>query len=108
MKKFLIAGIFSLLAFAPFDCALAQTAGGSRDSNAVENSSPGIPSESATAKNHTSATAADSTTGNSEAPAKDALDAQKSYDTGLELYNSGKLAEAIDAFKESNKLKPND
>ena len=116
MKKFLFAGIFSLLALAPFNCALAQTPAGTK---MVEKSSAaataatdahqsGEPSNT-TAKNHTTAgMGADSTATTSEATPKGAVEAQKNYDAGLGLYNSGKLAEAIDAFKESNKLKPND
>lgn len=38
----------------------------------------------------------------------DATDAQKSYETGLALYDSGKLDEAIVALKESTKLRPDD
>jgi protein involved in polysaccharide export with SLBB domain len=96
MKKLLSAGIFSLLALAPLNYALAQTAGSSEA--AID----------ATAKNHaTSGTVAEPSEGNSEELPKTAS-AQKNYDTGLALYNSGKLADAIDAFKESNKLKPND
>jgi protein involved in polysaccharide export with SLBB domain/Flp pilus assembly protein TadD len=122
MKKLVIAGMFSFLALAPVHCALAQTAS-SPDAKAVEKSSAvaiprteerqsgdtAIPPGTGTAKNHTTGGAvADSTAGNSEAPPKAAAEAQKNYDTGLGLYNSGKLAEAIDALKESNKLKPND
>jgi protein involved in polysaccharide export with SLBB domain len=116
MKKFLIAGIFSLLALAPFNSALAQTPA---DAKIVEKSSAAATpatdarqsgeSSNATAKNHTTAgVGADSTATTSEATPKAVVEAQKNYDTGLGLYNSGKLAEAIDAFKESNKLKPND
>jgi protein involved in polysaccharide export with SLBB domain/Flp pilus assembly protein TadD len=116
MKKFLIAGIFSLLALAPFNCALAQTPA---DAKVVEKSSAaataatdahqsGEPSNT-TAKNHTTAgVGVDSAATSSEASPKAVVEAQKNYDTGLGLYNSGKLAEAIDAFKESNRLKPND
>ncbi|HBB87178.1 MAG TPA: hypothetical protein DC047_06145 [Blastocatellia bacterium] len=118
MKKILIAGIFSLLAVAPFNLTLAQTAG-SPDATVVKKSSAvaapteehqsGEPSANATAKNHTTgSTVADSNAPTSESLPKAAVEAQKNYDTGLGLYNSGKLAEAIDAFKESNKLKPND
>jgi len=124
MKKLLLAVIFSLLALAPFNCALAQTAGSSPDAKAVEKSSTIVSSPTddpnrsepaseaagnATAKNHTTsgATAA-AREDNSATLPKAASEAQKNYDTGLALYNSGKLAEAIDAFKESNKLKPND
>jgi protein involved in polysaccharide export with SLBB domain len=97
MKKLLSAGIFSLLALAPLNYALAQTAGSSEA--AVD----------ATAKNHaTSGSSAESSEGNSEELPKGAPEAQKHYDEGLRLYNSGKLTDAIDAFKSSNKLKPND
>ena len=100
MKKLILAGIFSLLALAPFSSALAQT-----NEERSEPASPG----NATAKNHTTAaSSAEARATGSEAVPKAALDAQKNYDTGLALYNSGQLAEAIDAFKESNKLKPND
>jgi len=100
MKKLILAGIFSLLALAPFNSALAQ--------NTEERSEPAS-SGNATAKNHTTAASpADTTATGSEAVSRTALDAQKNYDTGLALYNSGQLVEAIDAFKESNKLKPND
>jgi protein involved in polysaccharide export with SLBB domain len=97
MKKLLSAGIFSLLALAPLNYVLAQTAGSSEA--AVD----------ATAKNHaTSGSAPESSEGNSEELPKGAPEAQKHYDEGLMLYNSGKLTDAIDAFKSSNKLKPND
>jgi protein involved in polysaccharide export with SLBB domain len=97
MKKLLSAGIFSLLALAPLNYALAQTAGSSE------------PAVDATAKNHaTSGSAAEPSEGNSEELPKAAPEAQKHYDDGLMLYNSGKLTDAIDAFKSSNKLKPND
>jgi protein involved in polysaccharide export with SLBB domain len=105
MKKLLMASIFSMLALAPFNCTLAQTAD-SPDAKAVEKSSAVVSpmaeerqsAEPATARGN--ATAKNDTTGGAEA--------KKNYDTGLALYNSGKLAEAIDAFKESNKFKPND
>jgi len=115
MKKLLLAVIFSLLALAPVNCALAQAAGSSPDAKAVEKSSVIVSSPTdgaagnATAKNHTTsgATAAASEDNSATLP-KAASEAQRNYDNGLALYNSGKLAEAIDAFKESNKLQPND
>ena len=121
MKKLLLAGIFSLLVLAPFNGALAQTAGSSPDAKAVEKSSAVVSSPTddatnsepaseaagnATAKNHTTSTSTAEST--SAAPPRAALEAQKNYDTGLALYNSGKLTDAIDAFREANKLKPND
>jgi len=125
MKKLLLAGIFSILALAPLNCALAQTASSSPDEKAVKKSSAVVipPTDerknadsatetaagNASAKNHTTAsTTADSTGSSSDTSTKARLEAQKNYDNGLALYNSGKLADAIVAFKESNKLKPND
>jgi protein involved in polysaccharide export with SLBB domain/tetratricopeptide (TPR) repeat protein len=117
MKKLFLAGMFSLLALAPFNCAQAQTASSSPDAKAGEKSSAVVRSKTAstesaipgndTAKNHTTAgTNAEATVANSDARLN--AEAQKNYDTGLGLYNSGKLADAINAFKEANKLKPND
>jgi protein involved in polysaccharide export with SLBB domain/Flp pilus assembly protein TadD len=123
MKKLLLAGIFSLLALAPFNCALAQTASSSPDAKAVDKSSAVVSSPTedhsepateaaagnASAKNHaTASTPAASPKTNSDAVPKAALEAQKSFDNGLALYNLGKLGDALVAFKESNKLKPND
>ncbi|HKP45167.1 MAG TPA: polysaccharide biosynthesis/export family protein [Pyrinomonadaceae bacterium] len=88
MKNLLLAGAFALLALAPIH---AQT-------DDAENS---------TAKNqHPTGIIAESASAVTKA-APDA-EAQKSYDEGVVLYNSGKLPEAVDAFKQSNKLKPND
>ena len=123
MKKLLLAGIFSLLALAPFNCALAQTASSSPNAKAVDKSSAVVSSPSedhsepateagagnASAKNHaTASTPAASPETNSDAVPKAALEAQKNFDNGLALYNSGNLGDALVAFKESNKLKPND
>src|SRR6267142_4506683 len=108
MKKLLLAVIFSLLALAPFNRALAQTPGSSPDARAVEKSAAVASSPTdehnrepatqaaagnASAKNHaTASTAAVSPETNSDAVPKAALEAQKNFDTGLTLYNSGKLA----------------
>lgn len=90
MKKPFLLSLFALLALGPVNYAVAQT-------------------EVATgnAKNHTSAGTNAEPSEDSSLP-KAAPEAQKDYDSGVALYNSGQLAEAIDAFKESNKLKPND
>jgi protein involved in polysaccharide export with SLBB domain/Flp pilus assembly protein TadD len=125
MKKVLLIGIFSLLALAPFRCTLAQAGSNARAVKAVGKSSSGVgsttdqrkiqdpSSEAATgdaaAKNQTtSPTLAESTKANSNVLPKAASEAQKNYNAGVALYNSGKLDEAISAFKEANKLKPND
>lgn len=94
MKKIFLVSFFALLAFAPVNYALSQTEAAAAD---------------VTAKNHsTSGATEDSTEGPSDALLKAAPEAQKNYDSGVALYNSGQIAAAIDAFKESNKLKPND
>jgi len=107
-----------LLALAPFNCALAQTAGSSPDVKAVEKSSAvvssptddpnhsepaseaaGMPPQKTT---RLQAATAEST---SDYTSKAASEAQGTT-TPASALHSGKLAEAIDAFKESNKLKP--
>ena len=98
MKKVQLIGIFVLVAFAPFRCALAQ-AGSSAASDAVGN---------ATARNQTTlASASESTERNSNLP-KAASEADENYVAGVAFYDAGKLDEAISALKNANKLKPND
>ncbi|MDQ1640636.1 MAG: hypothetical protein QOF62_3975 [Pyrinomonadaceae bacterium] len=92
MKKLFLVGLFALLTFVSMNSALAQT----------DAAAAGV-----TAKNHTTAATNAEPAADSSLP-KAAVEAQKNYETGLGLYNSGNLAAAIDAFKESNKLKPND
>src|SRR4029078_3980862 len=92
MKILFLLALFALLALAPANYALAQTE---------------TPAVDATAKNHTTAARTPDSVENSSL-SKTAPEAQKNYDSGVALYNSGQLAEAIDAFKESTKLKPND
>ncbi len=92
MKRPFLVSLLALLALAPMNYSVAQT-----DSAAGD----------ATAKNHTTA-APNTEPGEDSSLPKAAPEAQKNYDSGVALYNSGQLAEAIDAFKESNKLKPND
>lgn len=125
MKKVLLIGIFSLLALAPFRCALAQAGSNPPAVKAVEKSSAGVgstPGErkiqdpaseaaagNATAKNQTtSPTLTESTEAISKVLPKAASEAQRNYNFGVALYDLGKLDEAISAFKEANKLKPND
>jgi protein involved in polysaccharide export with SLBB domain len=92
MKRLFLVALFALLALIPIDYAVAQTEAAAGN---------------ATAKNHTTAGTNAETTEESSL-SKSAPEAQKNYDSGVALYNSGQLAEAIVAFKESNKLRPND
>ncbi|MGI8838140.1 MAG: tetratricopeptide repeat protein [Pyrinomonadaceae bacterium] len=91
MKTPFLVSLFALLALAPMNYAVAQTEAAG----------------DVTAKNHTTA-ATNGESGEDSSPPQAAPEAQRNYDSGVALYNSGQLAEAIDALKESNKLKPND
>jgi protein involved in polysaccharide export with SLBB domain/TolA-binding protein len=125
MKKALLIGTFGLLALAPFRCALAQAGSDTPAVKAVEQPSAGVGSTTgerkiqdpasdagtgnATAKNQTtSPTLVASSEVISNVLPKAASEAQRNYTAGVALYNSGKLDKAISAFKEANKLKPND
>jgi protein involved in polysaccharide export with SLBB domain/Flp pilus assembly protein TadD len=125
MKKGLLVGFFSLLALAPFRNALAQAISKTPAVKAVEESSSGVgnraderqirdPASEATARDATansqttSTTLADSNAAISNVLLKAAPEAQRNYNAGVALYDSGKLDEAISAFKEANKLKPKD
>ena len=113
MKKAVLIGIFSLLVYGPLRCALAQTPSKQVDSTTrgsdIQDSGsqpePGV----ATAKNQpgTSPLTASAEESSTHLP-KDAPGAQKIYDSGVVHYNSGKLDQAISAFKEANRLRPND
>jgi protein involved in polysaccharide export with SLBB domain len=81
MKKPLLVGVFSFLALAPLHSALAQTG-----SSAPVESTEAISSVSPEA----------------------VLEAQKSYNAGVALHDSGKLDEAMAALRQANKLNPND
>ena len=126
MKKALLIGIFSLLALAPFHSAQGQTGSSSTPAvKAAEKSSAGAGSPTderkirdpateaapgnATAKNQTTPqTMAESAETVSNVPSKAASEAQRNYNNGVTLYDSDKLDGAIAAFKESNRLEPND
>jgi protein involved in polysaccharide export with SLBB domain/Flp pilus assembly protein TadD len=125
MKKGLLVGFFSLLALAPFSCALAQAVSKIPAVKAVEESSTGAvnraddrqirdpaPEANAgntTARNQTtSPTLAESTEAISNVLLKAVSKAERNYNAGVALYDSGKLDEAISAFKEADKLKPKD
>lgn len=125
MKKAVFIGIFSLLVFAPVGHALAQDGAGAPSIKALDKSSEGLgnnaddrklqdPGPDAVVGNAPAKNSSDtpktneSTDSTSNAPTKTELEAQKNYNTGVALYESGKLDAAIDALKEANKLKPND
>ena len=123
MKKALFVGIFSLLVIAPLRYALGQAGSSVPDAKALEKSSAGASSTTderriqdpapeaaaanGTAKNQTPKTTELPETG-AEVLSGAALEAQKNYDAGVALYDSGKLDEAIDALKQAKKLNPND
>jgi protein involved in polysaccharide export with SLBB domain len=98
MKKVQLIGIFILVAFVPFRCALAQAG-----------SPPALDSGgNANARNQTTlASAAESTDRNSNLP-KAASEADENYIAGVAFYDAGKLDEAISALKNANKRKPKD
>jgi protein involved in polysaccharide export with SLBB domain len=98
MKKVQLIALFSLLALAPFPCALAQAGGTTAAELLVGNVT--------TRKQTTAATSAELTEPNSNLTR--ASEAQRKYDAGVSLYDSGKLDEAVSALREANKLQPND
>src|SRR6267142_3574664 len=124
MKKGLLVGFFSLLVLAPFRCALAQAVSKTTAVKAVEESSTGVgssaderqirdpasePTGNSSPKNQTtSPMLAESTEAISDVLLKGLSKAQRNYNAGIALYDSGKLDEAIGALKEANKLKPKD
>ncbi|MGH9933067.1 MAG: tetratricopeptide repeat protein [Pyrinomonadaceae bacterium] len=126
MKKALLIGILSLLALPPFHSALGQTgssstpavkatekstagAGSPTDERKILDSATETAAGNASAKNQaTSPAMTESAEAISNEPSKAASEAQRNYNTGVALYDSGKLGGAIAAFKESNRLKPND
>jgi protein involved in polysaccharide export with SLBB domain/Flp pilus assembly protein TadD len=130
MKKALFIGIFSLVAvaIAPVHCVLAQVFNAS-DTQAHEKSSavatkqdspndlrkfqdpaPETTAAISSAKNSTVLKeTAKSTAAISDNPLSGAtVEARKKYDDGMTLYDSGKLSDAIAAFKRADKLKPDD
>ncbi len=122
MKKAVLIGIFSLLVYSPLRCASAQTPGDASAVKPVETSSgsttgasniqdprsqaePGV----ATAKNQTlTSPLTESAEEISTLPPRAPSGAQRIYDSGVAYYNAGKLDPAINAFKEANRLRPND
>ncbi len=125
MKKAVLIGIFSLVALTPYRCALAQAANSTSTIKPVERSSADVASTNgerrsqdsaakgaagiATAKNQSgSSTLEESIEAIPNEPSRVSSPAQRDYDAGVTLYNLGKLDQAISAFKQANKLKPND
>ena len=122
MKKGLLVGFFSLVALAPFRCALAQAISKIPAVKSVEESSTGsrtderqirepaseVAAGSATARNQTASPTLAESTAISNVLLNPVSEAQRNYNAGIALYDSGKLDEAISAFKQANKLKPKD
>ena len=130
MKKALFIGIFSLLAMAiaPISCALAQmfnppdTQGhetssvvatiqdSPNDLRKFQDPAAETAASISSAKNSTVLNkSAESTAAISDHPLSGAtVEARKKYDDGMTLYDSGKLNDAIAAFKQAHKLKPDD
>ena len=129
MKKALFIGIFSLVALAPIRCAIAQVVDSSPDTKALDTSSvvatnkdspsdepknqdPTLETAAAnsSAKNSTTLkkTAASTKAISENPPSEAAVEARKNYDAGITFYDSGKLNDAIAAFKQADRLKPDD
>ena len=129
MKKALFIAIFSLVALAPIRGAIAQVVDSSPDTKSLDRSSvvatkkdspsderkdqdptPETAAANPSAKNSTTLKkTAESTVTISDNPLSGAaVAAQKNYDSGLTLYASGKLNDAIAAFKQADRLKPDD
>ena len=129
MKKALFIGIFSLVALAPIRCAIAQVVDSSPDAKALDSSSvvatnkdspsdgrnnqdptPETATANSSAKNSTTVKKTTESTKaiSDNPPSGAAVEAQKNYDAGMTLYDSGKLNDAIAAFKQADRLKPDD
>ncbi|MEK6337237.1 MAG: tetratricopeptide repeat protein [Acidobacteriota bacterium] len=96
MKTAVFIGIFSLVVLTPYRCGLAQAAKNTPTINRAANNQS------------SSSTLEESIEAIPNEPSRVASPAQMSYDAGVTLYNSGKLDQAISAFKKANKLKPDD
>ncbi len=99
MRKVLSAIPFLLLCSSGSPIVFAQTDNGSREPSIVAKSSP---NRSAQKNSDSTESPADKTASD------DSSTAQKYYDSGTALLNSGKVEEAIAALKQAVKLKPND
>ena len=124
MKKALSIGIMSLMAAAPIASVVAQRHDSSLPAKAIQNFSfrsrrsdlastgsfqqqSGVAAlTSANGKNSTSGKIASDEAGSDSKAGGAAAQAQKNYDSAMAFYDSGKLKEAIAAFKQANKLRP--
>jgi protein involved in polysaccharide export with SLBB domain len=97
MKKVTLAAVLLLLVLAPITVVVGQIARRSQVPRAVANSATKAPN---VRKSPESAGAASEKT-NSET-------AKKFYEMGSARYDSGKIADAIEAFKQATKLQPDD
>jgi tetratricopeptide (TPR) repeat protein len=128
MKKALFVVIFSLLTLAPLRFVAARAINSSpkvrelktsaadatkNSAGHARNSQDPIPQTAAANSTATNAPASRKAAGSPDEISDNASGgpgaaAQKTYDAGMALYDSGKLDEAIGAFKQANKLRPDD
>src|SRR5260370_38151647 len=124
MKKALSTGIMSLMAAAPIASVVAQRHDSSLPAKAIQNFSLRSKSSdlaskcsfqeqsgvaaltSANGKNSKSGKIASDEAGSDNKAGGAAAEAQKKYEAAVAFYDSGKLEEAIAAFKQANKLRP--
>jgi len=100
MKRITPTAVLLVLAFASIRVVTAQIGSSSQGPRAVANSA----TSTSTAREN--AKSPDVTS--EKTPVVRSLTAQKFYESGANLYASGKLDEAIEAFKQSTKLQPDD
>jgi polysaccharide export outer membrane protein len=100
MKRITSTAVLLVLVLASIRVAATQIGNGSQGPRAIANSA----TNTSTAREN--AVSPDATSEKTRGAST--LVAQKYYETGTGLYASGKLEEAIDAFKQAIKLQPND
>ncbi len=100
MKKVTPTAVLLILVLASFRVVAGQIGNSSQVPRAVANSATNAP----TARENTESTGLAS----EKTPGASSLTAQKYYESGTGLYASGKLEEAIEAFKQATKLQPDD
>ncbi len=87
----------------------SSTGIGSRtDERQIREPASEVTAGSATASNQTASPTLAESTAISNVLLNPVSEAQRNYNAGVAVYDSGKLDEAISAFKEANKLKPKD
>jgi protein involved in polysaccharide export with SLBB domain len=100
MKRITLTALLVVFALASIRVVAAQIGNSSQDPRPVPNSA----TNTSSVQEKTGSTDATS----EKTPVVRSLAAQKYYESGTDLYASGKLEEAIKAFKQSTKLQPDD